>query len=269
MENKLKTIHAATSLLFVPGDRPERFAKAVQAGADLVILDLEDAVHPEQRAQARQNIVAWLGSGGRACVRINPVDSAEYLLDLQALEGLDGLVSLMLAKADAPAVKDLSQRVQVPIIALIESCHGVAQATEVAASPGVERIAFGHLDYAVDLGAGPTPNAMLYARSILVQASRLAGLPGPIDGVTVSLEDHEVLTADTRHARELGMTGKLLIHPRQVAATHAAFRPAEAEISLAQRILQAATQGAVRVDGEMVDAPRIMRAQAILRRAGT
>lgn len=268
LADRLQTIRAATSFLFVPGDRSERFDKAVKTGADLVILDLEDGVPPGHREHARQNIASWLGEGGRACVRINPLDSEDYLLDLQALKGLDGLVAFMLAKADAVSAKDLTERVQVPVIALIESCQGVAQAVEVAATTGVERIAFGHLDYAVDLGADPTTTAMLYARSILVQASQLAGLPGPVDGVTVALEDPELLTADTLHARELGMTGKLLIHPRQVAAMHDAFLPSEAEISLAKRILEAGTQGAARVDGEMVDAPRIMRAEAILRRAG-
>lgn len=265
----LHLIRTATSLLFVPGDRTERFDKAVISGADLVILDLEDAVRPEQRPQARENIIAWLSGGGRAAVRINSVTSPDHAEDLRAIVGLPGLAAVMLAKADASSARTVGERARVPVIALIESCLGLAQAAAIAATPGIERIAFGHLDYAVDIAADPSMNAMLYARSALVQASKLAGIPGPIDGVTVALDDQAVLTHDIAHAREMGMTGKLLVHPRQVAGTREAFAPTEAQTRWAQRIVAASTQGAARVDGEMVDAPRVMRAQAILRRTGS
>ena len=158
-------IRTATSLLFVPGDRPERFDKAALSGADLVILDLEDAVHPEHRPQSRENIIAWMAGGGRAAVRINAVTSPDHAQDMRAIVGLPGLAAVMLAKADASSSKAVGEVAGVPVIALIESCLGLAQAADIAATPGIDRIAFGHLDYAVDIGADPSRNAMLYARS--------------------------------------------------------------------------------------------------------
>lgn len=267
---RVATVQAARSLLFVPGDRPERFEKAAAAGADVVIVDLEDAVGPEQKAPAREAVVAWLADGGRAAVRVNASGSPEHDADVAALAGLGGLMAVVLPKAGpaagASAVADHSGA---PVVALVESAAGMADAAALAGAKGVVRLAFGHLDYAVDLGADNGRTAMLHARSTLVLASRAAGLPGPVDGVTVALDDPQVLADDLAHARDLGLTGKLLIHPRQVEATHAAYRPSDAEVSWAEKVLTAVRDtsgGAVRVDGDMVDAPVIARAEAILRR---
>ena len=154
-----------------------------------------------------------------------------------------------------------------PVIALVESALGIVRAHELASAAGVSRLAFGHLDYAVDLGSGNGREAVLLARSTLVIASRAAGLPGPIDGVTTALDDAAVLTDDLAYARDLGLTGKLLIHPKQVEPTHAAHRPSDEEVAWAQRVIEAAAAGgAVRVDGDMVDAPVVARAHDILTR---
>jgi citrate lyase subunit beta/citryl-CoA lyase len=264
------TVRAARSFLFVPGDRPERFDKAVAAGADVVILDLEDAVGPEHKTAARAAAVEWLAGGGRAAVRVNASDSPHHEADVTALAGLAGLLAVVLPKADDAALaSEVAQRSGAPVLALVESAAGMAGLSALAAAQGVVRLAFGHLDYAVDLGADNGRTAMLHARSTLVLASRAAGLPGPVDGVTVALDDPQVLADDLAHARDVGLTGKLLIHPRQVEATHAAYRPSPEETSWAEKVLAAVREssgGAVRVDGDMVDAPVIARAEAVLRR---
>lgn len=267
----MEQLQSARSFLFVPGDRPDRFDKAAAAGADVVILDLEDAVGPEHKESAREAAATWLGDGGAAAVRVNAVGTAEHDADLQALEGAGaGLLGVVVPKTEDPeALSAVAARVGVPVIALVESAVGMVEAVELARADGVARLAFGHLDYAVDLGADNGREAMLHGRSMLVLASRAGGLPGPVDGVTVALDDERTLANDLAHARELGMGGKLLIHPKQVGPTLAAFRPSESELEWAQKVVAAArasTGGAVRVDGTMVDAPVVNRAEEILRR---
>ncbi|RIK14350.1 MAG: CoA ester lyase [Acidobacteria bacterium] len=269
-DEHVAAVGSARSFLFVPGDRPERFDKAVAAGADLVIIDLEDAVGTEHKASARDAAVAWLRGVGSACVRVNAADNPEHHADLAALAGLAGLVAVVLPKASDPgAASAVAHQVGAPVVALVESAAGMLRAAEIAAADGVARLAFGHLDYAVDLGSDNGRTAMLHARSTLVLASRAAGLPGPVDGVTVALDDQGVLADDLAHAAGLGLTGKLLIHPRQVEATHTAYRPSPDEVAWAEKVLAAVADssgGAVRVDGDMVDAPVIARAHDILRR---
>lgn len=267
-------IGTATTLLFVPGDRPERFDKAAAGGADVVVVDLEDAVAAERKPDARAAVADWLNCGGRACVRVNDAAGTWHGDDLAALAGLPGLLAVLVPKAADPDLLTAVARITgVPVIALVESAQGLARAREIAVAPGVARLAFGHLDYALDLGARPTWPAMLQARSELVLASRLAGLPGPVDGVTARLDDLDLVAADVRSAVELGMTGKLLIHPRQVTATRVAFAPDAEAVRWASRVIEAADGAAVtgtaaiRIDGEMVDAPVITRARAILSKA--
>lgn len=266
-------VRAARSFLFVPGDRPERFDKAAAAGADVVIVDLEDAVGADHKDSARSCVVDWLGACGRAAVRVNSADAPEHEADLAALAALapgSGLVAVVLPKADDPATATaVAARAGVPVVALVESAAGMVAAPELARADGVARLAFGHLDYAVDLGAGHGRAAMQHARSTLVLASRAAGLPGPVDGVTTALDDRAVLDDDLAHARDLGLTGKLLIHPRQVGPTHDAYRPTVDEVAWAEKVMAAvadAGTGAVRVDGDMVDPPVVARAHQILRR---
>lgn len=266
-------IQEARSFLFVPGDREDRFDKAASSGADVVIVDLEDAVAPDRRSHARERARAWLASGGQAAVRVNAVGTTDHGLDVAALTGAShGLLAVVIAKAEDPVeATDLSERLGVPVVPLLETATGVIRAADMAAASGVTRLAFGHLDYAVDLGASPTHQAMLLARSTLVQASRAAGRPGPVDGVTVALDDPRALAEDLAHAIELGLTGKLLIHPRQVEPTHAAYRPSDEETAWAERVVAAvrsstAGHAVLQVDGAMVDRPVLARAENILRR---
>jgi citrate lyase subunit beta/citryl-CoA lyase len=258
-------------LLFVPGNRPQRFAKAAAAGADLVIVDLEDAVPEESKAAARDAVAQWLSADGHAAVRVNSTKSLHYQQDVTALAGLPGLAAVVVPMADDPAtLAALHHRLGpgVEIVALLETALGVVRAVEIASTPGVRRLAFGHLDFAVDIDSSIEDEAMLMARSTLVVASRAAGLPGPVDGVTTALDDPAVAGAEAARARSLGFAGKLCIHPSQLKAVIAAFSPSGEEVAWAHRIVKAsAAGGAVRVEGHMVDAPVIRKARSILARA--
>ena len=262
---------APRTLLFVPGSQPERFGKATATAADLVIVDLEDAVAEEHKATARDALAQWLAAGGSAAVRVNGTQSVYYQQDVTALTGLPGLRAVVVPMAEDPAaLAALHQHLgpDVEIVALIETALGVVRAFELASTSGVIRLAFGHLDFAADIDSSIEDEAMLMARSALVVASRAAGLAGPVAGVTTDLDDPAVCGADAVRARRLGFAGKLCIHPSQVDAVNAAFSPGEDEIAWAHRIIGCSTAGgAVRVDGHMVDAPVILKARSVLARA--
>jgi len=263
---------AARSLLFVPGTTPARFDKGLASAADLVVLDLEDAVPEEHKGSARAAVADWLRTRGRAAVRVNGVASPHHEEDVTALTGLPGLVAVVVPMASSPeALADLHGRLGpgVEIVALIETATGLLRAADLARVPGVARLAFGHLDFAfdIDIDADVDGESMLLARSTLVVASRAAGLPGPVDGVTTELDDPDAARDDAARARRLGLTGKLCIHPNQLAAVNAAMSPSEDEVAWARRVVDSCAEGAVRLDGQMVDAPVILKAESILARA--
>ena len=208
---------------------------------------------------------------GRAAVRVNGTKSVHFQQDVAALAGLPGLAAVVVAMADDPAaLAALHQRLgrDVEIVALIETALGVVRAVELASAPGVSRLAFGHLDFAADIDSSVDDEAKLMARSFLVVASRAAGLAGPVDGVTTALDDPGLSGADAARARRLGFAGKLCIHPSQVDAVNAAFTPSVDEIAWAHPIIEAsAGGGVVRVEGPMVVAPVIVKAERILAQA--
>jgi len=258
------------SYLFVPGHRPERFAKALDSGADAVIVDLEDAVAPEHKDPAREALVAWLSPAHPVIVRINGADTPWFEADC-ALARQPGVAALMLPKAGALDELAQVQATGVPLLPIIETAQGYAQAQTLARAPGVQRLVFGSIDFQLDLGIEGEGEELLMFRSGLVLASRLAGLPAPVDGVSTALEDAAQVQADAARARRLGFGAKLCIHPRQVAAVHRAFAPGEAEIAWARRVVAAAAAahgGAVAVDGKMVDKPVLLKAQGILEAVG-
>ncbi|WP_234195328.1 HpcH/HpaI aldolase/citrate lyase family protein [Pseudacidovorax sp. NFM-22] len=260
------------SYLFVPGDRPERFAKAWDSNADAVILDLEDAVAPQDKDAARAAVAAWLSAERPVWVRINACDTAAFEGDLQLI-GRPGLAGLMVPKAEAlpPALLAAATAADCPLLALVETARGIALAQEIARTPGVARLAFGSIDFQADLGI-ESEEGLLPFRSMLVLASRLAGLPPPVDGVCTALDDATVLDADSRRSRALGFGGRLCIHPKQVGPVHAAWAPTPAEQAWARRVVEAmdASGGsAVRVDGKMVDQPVLIRARQWLDAADT
>lgn len=266
----------ARSFLFVPATRPERFAKALASGADAVIIDLEDAVAPGEKAQARQLLAqAWpgLATAGRArvLVRVNAGNTAWHGDDLNLLGGL-GVAGVVLPKAEHAAQLSHVAAVLGPacvLVPLIESVAGLDAADALARSPQVLRLAFGNLDFQADAGlaCGPDEAELTAVRLALLLASRRAQLPSPIDGVTADLQDTAQLARDLLRSRSGGFGAKLCIHPSQVAPVNATFTPSPAEIDWARRVLaasQAAGGGVVCLDGRMVDAPVLRLAQRTL-----
>jgi citrate lyase subunit beta/citryl-CoA lyase len=267
------------SYLFVPGNRPERFAKAVEAAADAIILDLEDAVHPESKAAARGAVWAWQESTQSvACqrfIRLNSVGSASFRQDLTWLRDMrypERCTGVFLPKAEAPQAlarvveQLLAWHPQLHIVAIIETAKGLQQVEAIAAIPGLARLAFGSLDFSLDINCGQVPEAFVYARNRIVLASRTADLPAPIDGVTPAINDLAVVARDALYARSLGFGAKLCIHPAQLATVQRAFLPDAHQLAWADRVMSAVAGGshAVQVDGEMVDLPLIEQAQRLL-----
>ncbi|MGD9945212.1 MAG: CoA ester lyase [Burkholderiaceae bacterium] len=258
----------ARSYLFVPGDRPERFDKAWSTPSDAIIIDLEDAVAPARKSAAREAVAGWLDAARPVWLRVNASDSEWFTADLSLL-ARPGVAGVMLPKADqvpAPLAAQCSRH-GVPIIALVETATGLRDAERLAASSYVVRLAFGSLDFQVDLGIEGDDDALLYFRSQLVLASRLAGLPAPIDGVTPAVDDAAALRADTLRSRRLGFGAKLCIHPRQIDEVHRVLSPSADERAWAERVAQAMRESAgaaVAMDGKMIDRPVLLKAERIL-----
>lgn len=266
------TADAAVTWLFVPGNRPERFATASACGASAVICDLEDAVAPADKASARAAVRDWLAGSGRAWVRVNAPGTEWSDEDVAAVRGLPGLQGLVVPKAEsAVALADVGRRAgDRPLLALVESARGVLAATGIAACPVVSRLAFGSLDYAADVGADESEDSLLLARSTLVLASRACGKPPPVDGVTTDVIDMAPVQAAASYARRLGFGGKLCVHPRQVPAVAAGFAPSAEELRRARQVVDAVAvhgTGAVAVAGRLVDRPVLLRARQVLARA--
>lgn len=255
----------ALTYLFVPGDRPERFDKAAASAAGSIILDLEDAVLPAAKPRAREAIAEWLAAHAehapRTIVRINDATDLSFVAEAR-------IDTVMLPKAESAAQVGAVVATGARVIALVETAPGVRAMDEIAATEGVVRLAFGTIDYAVDVDIAGDREALAYPASRMVIASRCAGLPAPIAGVTPALDDEAQLRSDVAWERSLGFGAKLLVHPRQVAVVHDAMRPTDEQAAWARRIVTAAqaSQGAVQVDGRMVDRPVVRKAQAILQR---
>ena len=263
-------MRALTAPLFVPGDRPERFAKAAASGADAVILDLEDAVAAERKVFALEQVCDHGLDGSRTIIRVNPHASPRFEADLSALRKAR-FAALMLPKVesveDIAAVHAALGRIA-PVIPLIETAAGLARLTAILAAPSLCQAAFGSIDYALDLGCEPGREPLLAARCELVLRSRLAGLAAPLDGVTTTIDDPAAVEQDARHAAALGFGGKLAIHPRQIAPIGRAFLPDEAAVAWARRVVSTATEGSAQsLDGQMIDRPVVERARRILARA--
>lgn len=254
-------------LLFVPGDRPDRFDQAVAAGPDLVVLDLEDAVAGEAKDAARDHVTGWLSQGGRAAVRVNAAGAPGHDDDVRALAGLP--CPVMVPKAEDPAgLVELTRRLHpdTRLLALVETAAGVLAAPSLATVEGVDRLVLGTFDLGAQLGVSPDDrDAMAGARHTLVLASAAAGLAPPVDGVTGDVGDDDRLRDDLAYAVRLGFGGKLCVHPRQVPIAREAFRPPAGEVAWARRVVEAAHgSGAVLLDGAMVDKPVVDRARRIL-----
>ena len=273
-------VGGALTALFVPGDRPDRYAKAAASGADVVIIDLEDAVAPAAKYQARVAAVRALAPTSdaplHALVRVNAVGTDTHDAEIGELLGLagltvHGLLGVVLPKAEDPAVvTDLAARFNgagLAVVALIESAAGVLNAPAVARVPGVTRLALGAIDLTVDVGAELDSPVVAHASAQLVLASRAARIAPPLDSPSIAINDTAAVQISARSARATGFGGKLCIHPAQLTAVRAAFLPSDEQIEWARTII-AAGDAAVQIDGQMIDKPVIDKARAILRRAG-
>lgn len=258
----------ARSYLFVPGDRPDRFDKACAAGADAVIVDLEDAVSPARKNEARTAIRTWLTSGRQIVLRIN-ADTTEWFREDLHLARAPGVAGILLPKAERvdrelQAICDETGKFLLP---QIETAQGFDNARALASGPGVQRLLFGTLDFQMDLGVDGEGDELAYHRSAMVLVSRLAEIQPPVDGPCTALDDAAQLTADARRAKRFGFGGKLCIHPKQVPVVNAAFSPTVEELTWARRVVAAAAEtngAAVALDGRMVDRPVILKAEQIV-----
>jgi citrate lyase subunit beta / citryl-CoA lyase len=259
-------------LLFVPGDRPDRFERALLSAASGAILDLEDAVAAERKERARADVAAFLRAApdaGRIAVRINGAGTPWFEGDLAMLRGR-AIGALVLPKAESPETIDRVQRVlgHSAIVAIVESARGLVAVEAVAAHPLCIALAFGPYDLASDLGGVAEWDEMLPHRARVLVAARAFGRAA-IDGPAGALRDRARILDEARRAARLGYDGKLLVHPEQIDPARSAFRPTSEEVARAQRVLAAALHAMPAVvDGAMVDEPMLVAARRTLARAG-
>ncbi|MFG3438153.1 HpcH/HpaI aldolase/citrate lyase family protein [Nonomuraea sp. NPDC047897] len=275
--------------LYVPGDRPERFAKAVASGADVVIIDLEDAVAPARKDEARANVAAYLRERGAAGavrgraagagphpagvevhVRLNDLATQRGLDDLNELVDLPGLDAVRLPKVESPRALDLLDHFPVPAYALLESAAGIVAAAAIAAHPRVAGVALGEQDLAAELSI-TDESALAHLRLQVVLAAAAAGLPPVPLSVHPHVRDEQGLFASCVAGKALGLFGRAAIHPRQLPVIRRAFAPTAEETARAREIADAAERaerdgtGAVALpDGRFVDAPIVARARRTL-----
>jgi len=279
------------SMLFVSGEKAERFPKAFAAGADLVCIDLEDAVHPQRKAEVRAQVLAWLAAnpaaaagGAQRALRINGLRTRDGLRDLLALvdSGVQ-LDALLLPKvehaADLQCVQAwLGASAQKPVprtVALIETPLGIEHAFDIARAGGsLVALMLGGADLSAELDASFDHHGLQYARGRLVNAAKAAGLQA-WDVPHVDLSQPDALADETRRVLALGFDCKTAIHPQQIATIHAAFQPSVADVEWARTLLQAVPDvdgrvgdsGAFLFQGRMVDAPLLKKASRIAARA--
>ncbi len=272
------------NLLFVPGSRPDRFAKALAHRPDMVTVDLEDAVIPAHKDAARARAMALFDGaqdGIERVLRINPLRTPFGLADLLALiahpSPPDAVMLPKVESADEVRIVDaLLQRAARPIglHVIIESNAGLDQALAIAGACGqVRSLLFGGVDMAAELGAASDFTSLLYARSRVVHAAASCGLDA-IDVPWLNLEDSEGLREECRRVQALGFTGKAAIHPKQLAVVNEVFTPDAQRIAWARRVIEAfegAPDGLVVLDGKLVEAPVVRSASrtlALARAAG-
>ncbi|MDA0563931.1 CoA ester lyase [Streptomonospora sp. S1-112] len=272
----------AVTWLFVPAVRPDRYAKAIAAGPDAVVVDLEDSVPAGAKADARRALAqAWphavapvLAAGPRPAVvvRVNARTTAEFAADAALCRELRPSAVVLPKAESGEDVRAAAQACGVPVLPLVESARGLVDLREVAACADTARLLFGGVDLALDLGAADDV-ALDSARADLVRYSAAFRLPPPVDGVTTAVRDPDAAARDAARARGWGFGGKLCVHPSQVAVVAAAFAPEPAEVERARAVLAAADradaagEGAVALDGEMIDRPVVERARRLLERA--
>ena len=262
-------LHLVRSLLFLPASNPRAIARAREAGADLVVLDLEDAVKPEDKLAARQAAVDAVAEPWPmpVAIRVNGVVSRWHDDDVKAVCHSRANLAVLPRADSAEAVRILNRQVRRPVMAMIETAAGVLAAPAIAHDAGA--LIAGTNDLSADLRlppeAGREPLQM--ALQLIVIAGRAAGI-AVFDGVFNRLDDSEGFAAEAAESRRLGFDGKSLIHPDQIEPCHRAFAPTEAEIDRARRLLEASTGGAERFEDQMIEHMHVKAAQRLLERVG-
>jgi citrate lyase beta subunit len=266
-----------TTYLFVPGTHPLRFEKALNSGADNVIVDLEDAVSVEEKGQALENTIVELKKGlsRPIFVRLNTIDSPWFDENVNGLvelaeSGTTSLKGIVLPKVETAASLESLRALfpeHIQIVGLVETAVGVHNAVEIAAAAGLTRLAIGAVDLSEDLGAEKDSSIIDFAYAQVVIASRIAKIMPPLASPPMALRDPAAIETNARRLRGMGLGGHLCIHPDQVAPIHAGFAPSSQEINWAARVMDS-VGGAVQVDGEMVDKPVRDKAARILAEAG-
>lgn len=252
------------SWLLINAAKEADFAPGLASEADSVIFDLEASVPDSGKAAAREAVMNALNGGMTAWVRISPTTSPHWEDDVAALASAAGLRGVMLAETERPdqvTYTAMRLRAGTPVIALVESALGVENATQIASAPGTFRLAFGTNDFRKDVGVSVDPMALAYARSRLVIASRVGGLPGAIDGPTEANADESAIAEACRVTAAMGMTGKLSLNRAQVELVNQGLSPSAEELTWARELLDAHERGASIGDGSYL--PRLARAQKI------
>ncbi len=259
------------ALLFCPADRPDRYRKAADR-ADAVIIDLEDAVLPHNRARARGALIAHPLDPERTIVRVNPGGTPDFALDLEALDETAYRTVMLPKTVDAAQLRRLAR---FEVIALCETAAGVLAAPSIAAEPNVVALMWGADDLVASLGGSSSRFAdgsyraiARYARSAVLLAAGAHG-KAAVDGVFLAIPDLAGLAAEVADAVASGFRATACIHPSQVSVIRDAFRPTAEEVAAAWAILEAAAgeDGVFAYQGRMIDAPLLRHAEAVLRRA--
>ncbi|MEV0592768.1 HpcH/HpaI aldolase/citrate lyase family protein [Nonomuraea cavernae] len=267
------------SYLFVPGDAPDKLAKALGRGADALIVDLEDAVPPEGKEAARRAVVAWLRSGletggAQLWVRVN--SGHLRVPDVRELAGIPALTGLVLAKAeDAAEVTTVAELLTASgdddtlLMPLLETAGSILDAREIARAPRVHRLQIGEVDLTADTGLLPGPDEaeLAWPRSMVVLASAAAGIDPPVGPVSRLTSDPEALTLSTERVRRQGFIGRACIHPAQLPIVHQVFTPSAAEIAEAREVLAAFDRASAAGSGVVLDSQGRMLDAAVIRLA--
>ncbi|MFP5075038.1 HpcH/HpaI aldolase/citrate lyase family protein [Neisseria sp. WLZKY-1] len=262
--------------LFVPGNKPDRIPKAFGIGADEVVVDWEDAVAENEKADAVRHMEAYCADPAARPVwlRINAPSSARFAADLAALSQLDSVKGVVLPKTERPAdITTVHHECGKPVIAAIETAKGMLNLPQLAFAQGLHALSYGCLDLCGELGmTHGTPAADTFFNHLRIELllhSRLNGLHPPIETVFPDMADNDGLRAFTRFWRDMGFGGMLCVHPRQVAVTKLMMLPSPEETAFAEKVLAEAGRNpsaVFQVDGRMVDAPVIARAKKLLGR---
>ena len=253
----------ARSWLLVNGAHEDRFAPAARSRADIVVLDVEDAVAPKEKSAARDNVIRWLDAGNVDWVRINGFGTPWWADDLDMLANtpVGGVMLAMVESVDH--VTETARRLpNMPIVALVETARGLERITEIAAAKGTFRLAFGIGDFRRDTGFGEEPATLAYARSRFTIAAKAAHLPSAIDGPTIGSSALRLIEA-TAVSAEFGMTGKICLTPDQCSVVNEGLSPSQDEISWAKEFFAEFDRdgGEIRNGSDL---PRIARAKKIL-----